>query len=214
MKLEMVMKSDSVGSQEALFQSVKTLQDRGADIKVIHSGIGPVSKSDLFMALTGSKLVVGFGVGVLPKTEPESKEMGVEVRLFKTIYSFVEDLKGIAASEDSRAREERITGKAKVIALFKSSRKGIILGCEVLEGSLAVGKSFRVISEPGEVFRGKIASLHIEKDAVMEARKGQQAGLKVPDFNRGKVGDLVECFEDVVSRKGKAWEPRGGVFHI
>jgi translation initiation factor IF-2 len=213
-KLEIVLKSDSMGSQEAVFSSLKTLQGKGAEIEVIHSGIGPVSKSDLFMAQAGTKLVVGFGVGIQPKIEPLSKEMGVEIRLYETIYSLIGDLRTLSSSLESSGREEKITGKAVVIALFKSSRKAIILGCEVQEGTLSVGKSFRLISDPGEVYRGKISSLHIEKDAVNEARAGQQVGLKISDFNRAKIGDIVECFQEVISQREKAWQPRGGVYHI
>jgi translation initiation factor IF-2 len=213
-KLAIVLKSDSMGSEEALFSSLKTLQAKGAEIEVIHSGIGPVSKSDLFMALAGSKLVVGFSVGILPKIEPLSKEVGVEIRLYETIYNLIEDLRTLSSSLGSSGSEEKITGKAVVIALFKSSRKAIILGCEVQEGTLSVGKSFRLISDPGEVYRGKISSLHIEKDAVNEAKAGQQVGLKISDFNRAKIGDIVECFQEVISHRQKAWQPRGGVHHI
>jgi translation initiation factor IF-2 len=166
------------------------------------------------MAVTGGKLVVGFGVGILPKIEALTKEMGVEIRLYKTIYSLVGDLRTVSSSLESSSREEKIVGRGKVIALFKSSRKGIILGCEVVEGTLSVGKSFRVVSDPGEVYRGKIKSLHVDKDAVNEAKTGQQVGMKIPDFNRGKIGDLVECFQEVVSQREKAWRPRGGVYYI
>jgi translation initiation factor IF-2 len=213
-KLDIVLKSDSMGSEEAVLSGFKTLQGKGSEIKVIHSGIGPVSKSDLFMALAGTKLVVGFGVGILPKIEHLSKEMGVEIRLYETIYRLIGDLGTLSSSFESSTKEEKITGKAVVIALFKSSRKAIILGCDVQEGTLSVGKSFRLISDPGEVYRGKISSLHIEKVAVNEAKAGQQVGLKISDFNRAKIGDIVECFQEVLSQREKAWQPRGGVYHI
>jgi translation initiation factor IF-2 len=213
-KLAIVLKSDSMGSEEALFSSIKRLQVKGAEIEVIHSGIGPVSKSDLFMALAGTKLVVGFSVGILPKIEPLSKEMGVEIRLYETIYKLIEDLRTLCSRLVSSGSEEKITGRAVVIALFKSSRKAIILGCKVQEGNLSVGKSFRLISDPGEVYRGKVSSLHIEKDVVDEAKAGQQVGLKISDFNRAKIGDIVECFQEGTSDRQKAWQPRGGVYHL
>ena len=213
--LEIVLKCDSVGSLEAVVSSLKTLENPEVEVSPIHTGIGAISKSDLLMALTGSRLVVGFNVSLLPKMEQLSKERGVEVRLYDVIYKLTQDLNEIARSLIRRDEEkEKITGKAKVIALFKSSRRGIILGCEVLEGVLLKGKNFRVISAMGPVYSGKIESLHIEKDAVKEARVGQQVGLKISDFSEAKKGDLVETYEKVKPEASSAWHPRGRVFLI
>lgn len=213
--LEIVLKCDSVGSLEALISSLKTLENPEVEISPIHTGIGAISKSDLLMALTGSRLVVGFNVSLLPKMEQLSKEKGIEIRLYDVIYKLTQDLSEIARSLIYRDEEkERITGKAKVIALFKSSRKGVILGCEVLEGTLLQGKNFRVISAMGPVYSGKIESLHIEKDVVKEAKVGQEVGLKISDFNRAKKGDQVETYEKLKPEARSSWHPRGRVFLI
>jgi translation initiation factor IF-2 len=212
-KLEIVLKSDSAGSQEAVISSIATKQDPRVAIQVIHAGLGPVSKSDLLMARTGSRIVVGFNVGISPMIKQLSQEQQIEVRLYDVIYKLTDDLHKIANSLIPRGVEEKITGKAKVIALFKISRKGVILGCEVLEGTLALGKDFRVISAMGAVYTGKIQSLHIEKDSVKQAKTGQQVGLKIPDFKKAKLGDLVECYEIVPPKAGPPWQPRGDVFH-
>jgi translation initiation factor IF-2 len=213
--LEIVLKCDSVGSLEALISSLKTLENPEVEVSPIHTGIGAISKSDLLMALTGSRLVVGFNVSLLPKMQQLSKEKGVEIRLYDVIYKLTQDLNEIARSlirpDDEK---ERITGKAKVIALFKSSRKGIILGCEVLEGALFQGKNFRVISAMGPIYSGKIESLHIDRDAVKEAKVGQKVGLKISDFNRTKKGDLVETYEKLKPEARSTWHPRGRVFVI
>ena len=212
-KLEIVLKCDATGSEEAVVSSLSVLNTPDIELKVIHSGVGDVTKSDLLVAFAGSRLVIGFNVGVGPKIEQLSQEQGVEVRLYDVIYQLTEDLQKIARSLLPRdEEEEKITGKAKVIALFKSSRKEIILGCEVLEGTLAMGKKFRVISAMGPTHTGRIESLHIEKDRVTEARVHQQVGLKAPGLNKATIGDLVECFEPVPSKRHAGWQPRGGVF--
>lgn len=105
-------------------------------------------------------------------------------------------------------------GKAKVIALFKSSRRDIILGCEILEGTLRQGQTFRVIAAMGPVYTGRIESLHIEKDEVRSARAGQQVGLKISGFNKARVGDHVEAFEVSVAKKEKRWQPSGGILRL
>jgi translation initiation factor IF-2 len=209
--LEMVLKADSAGSQEAVVATITGGPVDGVEIRVIHADVGSVSKSDLLMAQTGSRLVVGFNVDVMPEIHPLSREQGVEVRLYKVIYRLSEDLRQIARSLAPMEEQEKLIGKARVIALFKSSRKDIILGCEVMEGRLALGDPFRIISAVGQVFTGQIESLHIEKDAVKKATVGQQVGIKVPGFNRGRVGDRVECFETVRARGPEPWRPRGGV---
>jgi translation initiation factor IF-2 len=214
-RLEIVLKCDSVGSLEAVVSSLESLENPEVDVIPFHTGIGAISKSDLLMALTGDKLVVGFNVGLLPKMEQLSKEKGVEIRLYDVIYKLTQDLSQIAGSLIRREEEkEAVTGKAKVIALFKSSRKGSILGCEVLQGALVQGKKFRIISAMGPVYTGKIESLHIEKDAVKEAKKGQKVGLKISDFNQAKKGDLVEIFEKQKPEASAPWHPRGRVYVI
>jgi len=213
-RLEIVLKCDSFGTVEAVNALLAAMKVPGVEIKVINSGVGPVSKSDLLMAETGSKLVVGFNVSVMPKLEQWVKEHGAEVRLYNVIYSLADDLRKIAKSFIIPEPEERITGKGRVIALFKSTHRGIILGCEVLEGTLTVGKDFRVITAMGPVYSGKIESLHIESDQVKEAKVGQRVGLKIEEFNRGKIGDFVECFENAGSRKTFAWRPKGDILHF
>lgn len=211
-KLEIVLKCDSMGSLEAVTGAIFDPKHAQAGIEIIHSDVGAVAKSDLQMALTGSRLVVGFNVDVIPKIKQTCQEQEIEVRLYDVIYQLVKDLTEIAGNFIPPETEEEITGEAKVIALFKSSRRGIILGCEVLKGTLARGKDFRVISAMGPIYSGKIESLHIEKDPVNEARPGQQVGLKISNFKDVKLSDLIECFKIAKPDTRKVWHPRGGVF--
>jgi translation initiation factor IF-2 len=163
------------------------------------------------MALSGSKLVVGFNVDIMPKLESWLKDHGVEVRLYDVIYRLIEDVQHIVQSMLPRRIEEKITGKARVIALFKSRRHGVILGCEIAEGVLTVGADFRLITAMGPVYTGKVESLQIEKQPVKEGRKGQQVGLKLTDFDGAKVGDLVECYQKAVEKDGHLYKASGTV---
>jgi translation initiation factor IF-2 len=212
-KLDIVLKCDSTGSEEAVVAGLSAIQPPEVDLRVIHSGVGAVTKSDLLLALTAGRLVVGFNVGVAPKIEQLSREQGIEVRLYDVIYTLTKDIQSIANKYMADVEEvEKITGKAKVIALFKSSRKGIILGCEVTEGTLAIGKQFRIISAMGTIFTGHIESLHIEKDRVKKAKPHQQVGLKVIGLQTASIGDLVECFETTETGRSRTWQPEGGIF--
>ncbi|MCE5334021.1 MAG: hypothetical protein LLG06_05480 [Desulfobacteraceae bacterium] len=208
-RLDIVLKCDSMGSIEAVGELLSQIQPPGVRLKVIHSGAGTISKQDILMALSGSRLVVGFNVDVAPKLDSWVKDQGVEVRLYDVIYRLAEDLKELMGNMIPPEPVEKTTGKCEIIATFKSD-KGIILGCRVVEGAVQVGRRFRVVSAMGPVHTARIESLQVEKKSVKEARTGQQVGVKVAGFAGGKVGDFIECYE--VSAPGKAaWSPKGGI---
>ncbi|TNF53677.1 hypothetical protein EP227_05580 [bacterium] len=213
-RLEIVLKGDTTGSVEGVSGGISEMILPGVDISIIHSGIGAINQSDVLMAETGSRLIVGFQVDVLPGIEKELRKHGVEVRLYKIIYTLTADIKGIAETIIPPVPEENITGSAKVIDIFKSSRKGIIIGCEVFTGHLALNQRFRIISAMGPVYTGTIESLHIEKNVVQKAVPGQQVGIKIKDFKNVKTGDLVESFKPVKIKGVRAWKPGGEVIRI
>jgi translation initiation factor IF-2 len=213
-KLEITLKCDTIGSQEAVLAAIQNIPADPVSIRVIHASVGTIAKSDLDLASTGSHLVIGFNVEAHPTLPRLAQAMGIEVRIYQLIHRLLDELKQLAASLVPPKAEETLTGKAKVISLFKSSRKGIILGCEVQQGLLSVGDRFRLISAMGEVYNGRIGSLHIGSEAVKEGRKGQQVGIKISDFNRVKLGDWVECFKIARSREILPWHPKPGITRI
>ena len=212
-RLEIVLKCETAGSIEAIIAAIHSLTLPEVEIEIISSGVGDVNNSDIFMAETGSRLILGFNAGIIPHIDRTAAEHNVEIRLYEVIYRLVEDVEAIAKSLAPPVAVEEIIGSARVIALFKSSRKGIILGCEVLAGKLMLGQPFRILSAMGPVYTGTIASLHIEKDVVREAGKGQKVGLKIRDFNRVKIGDLVESFHAGSGEYLKPWEPQGKIYY-
>jgi translation initiation factor IF-2 len=210
-KLEIVLKCDVAGTAEAIGTSLSEIEVPGVQIDLIQIGIGNVSKSDVLMARTGSKLVIGFNVDIMPKLKHEIKEFGVEVRLYDTVYKLTEDIRKIAKSFKITAPEEKITGKARVIATFKPSSKGMVIGCEVLEGAIELGKKFRVITAMGPAYFGKITSLQIERRNVKSGKPGQQVGIKLVGWNKARVDDLVECYESQQHKGSGPWKPTSGV---
>lgn len=213
-KLEVVLKCDVAGTVEAVRSSILAIQEPGVEIDVIQAGIGKVTKSDVLMAETGSKLIVGFNVGVMPKLQNDAAEHGVEIRLYDVIYYITRDLEQIAHTLIAREPQERITGIAKIIATFKGSRKGIIIGCEVQEGLLELGKEFRVITAMGPAYSGKIQSLQIERTPVKVGKVGQQVGIGIADWKKASIGDTVECYESVTAKGTGPWKPRSGIFYF
>jgi len=211
-KLEVVLKCDSKGSVEAITALLANLRLPKLEIDLIQAGVGAVTKQDLLLALTGSRLVLAYGVGVAPRLEQWIKERGVEIRLYNVIYRIVDDLKEIARDLAPAEPEETVTGTCKVIAIFKSG-KGVILGCEVQQGAVQVGKSFRIVTAMGPVHSARIESLQVDKNPVREARSGQRVGVKVAGFTGARVGDFIECFDPSAPRK-TGWRPEGGIINL
>jgi translation initiation factor IF-2 len=212
--LEIVLKCDSTGSVEAVREAVSRMALPGVGIAVISSGVGAVSKSDVLLAETAGRLIAGFQVGVVAGLERVLREHRVELRLYEVIYNLTDDLRAIAESLEPAAPREEITGSGKVVALFKSSRRGMIVGCEVMSGHLAVGQHFRVISYMGPVYSGVIESLHIEDNAVQKAMPGQKVGIKIRDFSKARGGDLVESYKSLPPRQAAPWQPSGQIIRI
>ena len=208
-KLEIVLKCDSVGSVEAITTAISKISS-AIEISVIHSGLGAVNKSDVLLAETGSRLIVGFQVDVQREMDRAVREHNVEVRLYQVIYDLTDDIKAIAESKVPSETGEEIIGSARVIALFKSSRRAIITGCEVSAGYLALGQRFRIISAAGPVYVGIIESIHIGDAAVQKAVPGQKAGIKIKGFSQVRIGDLIESFRPA-AQKHRAWQPGGRI---
>lgn len=210
-KLEIVLKCDSAGSMEAVGAALRKIAVPGIDVNIIRSRIGVVGKSDILLAETAGRLIVGFQVSVSQGLDKLLREHHVEVRLYDVIYTLTEEIRELAESLTPIALQEQIVGSGKVIALFKSSRKGIIMGCEVLDGFLALGQHFRIISAMGPVYTGVIESLHKQDEAIQKAGKGQQVGIKVTGFDKARIGDLVESFRPQPGQRSMAWHPTGKI---
>ncbi len=212
--MELVVKGDTDGCEDAVCGTLLELT-QGVPINIIRKGVGDICKNDILAAANGSKLVIGFNVDALPRISDLCREQNVEIRLYSVIYALQEDIKEIVKSLVPREEAtEEITGTAKVIALFKGSRKGIIIGCEVGQGKLRKGDAFRIISGMGPIYTGTIFSLHIEQDTVNQATPGQQVGVKIENFKNAKVGDLVECYRTVQPDSHKTWQPSGKILQV
>lgn len=212
--LALVIKSDTDGCEQAVCELIAHSAEAGVPVEIIHKGVGDISKTDIMTATTGSRLILGFNVQVLPKLAELCREQGVEVRLYSVIYRLQEDLMTIARSLLPQEVDEQVVGRAKVIALFKGSRKGVILGCEVEDGRLREGDHFRIISAMGPLYTGRIDSMHIEKERIAKATPGQRVGVKVDDFNKVRIGDLVECYQTPRSGRPAGWQPSGNILHL
>ena len=213
LKLEVVLKCDGAGSVEAVRAAIEAIAVPGVYIQVIQAGIGRISKKDVLMAQTGSRLILGFNVDTVPRIDMDLEARCVEIRLYEVIYNLTADLEKIAQSLLPREAEENVLGRGRVIEVFPAGKKGVVVGCEVLDGAFVSGRPFRLISPMGPVFTGVIESLQVDHQPVKQARMGQQAGILVPGRRHADIDDQVECFETGQVRKTSPWHPICGIFH-
>jgi len=195
--LNLIIKGDVSGSVEALEDALMQL-DVGAevDLRVIHRGVGAITKNDITLASASTAVIIGFNVKPEPQTALFADQEGVEVRFYTVIYKAIEEieasLKGLLKPEF----EEVVLGNAEVREVFRSSKFGNIAGSMVLDGTIKRNAKVRTL-RGGEVHTEglQIESLRRFKDDATEVREGFECGIGLGSFNDIKVGDIIETFE-------------------
>ena len=194
-EINVVLKCDVRGSEEAVKNALEKIDVEGVKIKVIRSGIGAITESDIILANASKAIVIGFNVVPSTKTKEVAKEYGIDIRLYTIIYKLVEEMeqamKGILDPE----YEEVILGNAEVRKLFKFSKVGSIAGSYVKDGIIKNGASVRIIRDGVVIYDGKIASVQREKDTVKEVKAGLECGITIDGYNDIKELDIFECYE-------------------
>ncbi|MEK6763600.1 MAG: translation initiation factor IF-2 [Nitrospirota bacterium] len=194
-ELALVIKSDVQGSAEALTAGVEKLATAAVKLRVIHSGVGGVTESDVLLAAASNAIVVGFNVRPEPKAAALAEQQGVDIRLYTIIYDALAEIKAAMEGLLEPTLKERVLGRAEVRQVFTVSKAGIIAGSYVVDGTItraAVG--VRVIRDNVVVYEGKLGSLRRFKDDVREVQQGYECGISVENFNDIKAGDIVEAY--------------------
>ena len=194
-ELALVIKSDVQGSAEALTAGVEKLATAAVKLRVIHSGVGGVTESDVLLAAASNAIVVGFNVRPEPKAGTLAEQQGVDIRLYTIIYDALAEIKAAMEGLLEPTLKERTLGRAEVRQVFTVSKAGVIAGSYVVDGTItraAVG--VRVIRDNVVVYEGKLGSLRRFKDDVREVQQGYECGISVENFNDMKAGDIVEAY--------------------
>lgn len=193
-ELPIIVKADVQGSVEAVKQSLEKLSNEEVKVKVIHGGVGAVSKSDIMLAEASGAIVVGFNVRPDPVARESAETAGVEIRLYRVIYDCIEEIeaamKGMLAP---KVREVEL-GRIEVRQVYKISNVGTVAGCYVLDGKVVRNASIRVVRDGIVVAEDKMASLKRFKDDVKEAAAGYECGISLEKFSDVKEGDIFEAF--------------------
>jgi translation initiation factor IF-2 len=194
-ELALVIKSDVQGSAEALTAGVEKLATAAVKLRVIHSGVGGITESDVLLAAASNAIIVGFNVRPEPKASVLAEQQGVDVRLYTIIYDAMAEIKAAMEGLLEPTLKERTLGRAEVRQVFTVSKAGVIAGAYVVDGTItraAVGA--RVIRDNVVVYEGRLGSLRRFKDDVREVQQGYECGISVENFNDIKAGDIIEAY--------------------
>ena len=195
--ISIVIKTDVQGSAEALRDSLTKLGTDEVQVKVVASGVGGITASDVQLAAASKAMVLGFNVRADSGAREAVKEAGVDIRYFSIIYEAIDDIKQRMSGLLAPEVKEQIVGTAQVRDVFRSSKFGVVAGCLVLEGAVKRNNPIRVLRDNVVIFEGALESLRRFKDDVGEVRAGTECGIGVKNYQDVRVGDQIECYSRV-----------------
>ncbi len=195
-EINIVLKADVRGSEEAVKNALEKIKEQDVRVKVIRSGIGAITESDVVLASASNAIIIGFNVIASSSAKDIAKDNNIDIRLYTIIYKLVEDIEAAINGMLDPEYEEKIIGEAEIRKIFKFSKIGNIAGSYITSGIVKNGALARVIRD-GVVIASdeKIASLQREKDTVKEVKKGFECGITLEKFNDFKEGDTIEAYE-------------------
>ncbi|MCX4248519.1 MAG: translation initiation factor IF-2 [Bacilli bacterium] len=200
-EINVVLKCDVRGSEEAVRNSLEKIDVEGVKVKIIRSGIGTITESDIVLAASCNAIVIGFNVVPSNKTKEVAKEYNIELRLYTIIYKVVEEMEAAMKGMLDPEFEESVTGSCEVRQLFKFSKVGTIAGVMVTSGLIKNNSSVRVIRDGVIIYDGKISSIQRGKESVKEVKNGFECGITIEGYNDIKENDTFETYEMVEIKK-------------
>lgn len=196
-EINVVLKADVRGSEEAVKNSLLKINVEGVKVSVIRSGIGTITESDVVLANASNAIIIGFNVSPSNSTKEMAKEYSVDIRLYTIIYKCIEEIELAMKGMLDPEFEEKVLGSAEIRRIFKFSKVGNIAGSYVLDGLVKNNAAVRLIRDGVIIYTGKIASIQREKDTVKEVKKGYECGITLDNYSDIRVGDIIECYEMV-----------------
>ena len=195
--VQLVIKADVQGSAEALRDSLSKLSTDEVAVKVIASGVGGITESDVTLAAASNGRIIGFNVRADAAARNAIKETGVDVRYYSIIYEAIDDIRQALSGMLAPEVKETIVGLAEVRDVFRSSKFGTVAGCIVVDGYVRRNNPIRVLRDNVVIFEGGLESLRRFKDDVNEVRAGTECGIGVKNYNDVQAGDQIECYSRV-----------------
>jgi translation initiation factor IF-2 len=192
--LNLIVKGDVQGSVEAVTTSLEKLSNDEVRVKVIHSGVGTVTESDLSLASASNALIIGFNIRPDAKIMDSAKSSKVDIRLYRIIYQAIEEVEAAMKGLLAPKFKENVLGHSEVRTIFKVTGVGTIAGSYVLDGKIVRNSEVRIVRDGVVIYEGTLNSLKRFKDDAKEVAAGYECGLGFDKYNDLKEGDIVESF--------------------
>ncbi|HTV82579.1 MAG TPA: translation initiation factor IF-2 [Acidobacteriaceae bacterium] len=193
-ELPLILKGDVTGSVEVLADSLQKMSTEKVRIKVIHSGVGAITESDVLLASASNAIIIGFNVRPERKVSDLAEQESVEIRLHTIIYELQDEIRKAMLGLLEPVFKENYLGRAEVLNVFHIPKVGTIAGCRVTDGVLRRDAEARLVRDGVPVFKGKLTSLKRFKDDAREVTNGMECGVSLSNYSDVKVGDTIEAF--------------------
>ena len=200
-ELNLVLKADVQGSLEAIRQSLERLVDEDAKVRVLHTGVGAVTESDVLLASASEAVIISFSVNSEPSAERLADRMGVEIRRYNIIYQLIDDIELALHGMLEPVYAEVIVGRAEIRELFGGRRGTQIAGCRVTEGRMVRNGAVRVTREGENIHQTTISSLRHFREEVNEMNAGTDCGVVLQGYNEFQTGDILEVYRQERARR-------------
>ncbi len=191
----LLIKGDVQGSVEAIVAALDKMGTDEVRARIIHSGVGGITESDIGLAATSGAVILGFNVRANVQAREAAERDGVEIRYYAVIYDLVDEVKQAMSGLLAPTRKETFLGNAEILEVFVISKVGKVAGCRVTEGKVERGAQVRLIRDNVVIHEGKLSTLKRFKDEVREVVSGQECGMAFEGYQDMRAGDVIECFE-------------------
>ncbi|MFL1780586.1 Translation initiation factor IF-2 [Candidatus Hepatincolaceae symbiont of Richtersius coronifer] len=198
--LAIILKADAQGSVEAIMSSLKKIIHKDVTVRIIHSGVGEITESDIMLSKAGKAVIVGFNARANSKAREIAKKEGIDIRYHSIIYNLIDDVKSILSGLLDPEIVENIIGYAEVREIFNITKVGNIAGCFITEGIIKRAAFARLLRNNLVVHEGTLSQLKRFKDDVKQVKQGFECGVAFDNYNDIKVSDLIECYEKLEIR--------------
>ena len=192
--VEIVLKSDTRGSTEAIVNQINKILSDKVNINVIHSGVGLINESDVALAAASNALLVSFNTSATKEAKIKAKVNKTNIADFSIIYELITYVSDYATGQLKPEIKENYLGKAEILKVFKVSKVGSVAGCMVTDGMVEKGANARILRDDNSIYEGKIVTLMREKNEAKEVNTGTECGIGLKEFNEYKEGDIIEVF--------------------
>lgn len=192
--VNLIIKTDSTGSAEAVKSSIEKINIEGTKINIIRASAGAITDSDVLLASASNAIIYGFNVRPDANVKNKAIEEKVEIRLHRIIYALIEEIEAALKGMQAKEEVEQYLGQAEVRQTFKVSKVGTIAGCYVIDGLISNTSLIRVLRQGKIIYESKIASLKRFKDDAKEVKQGFECGITVENFNDIQEGDIIEAY--------------------